>query len=295
MRISDQALTNSEPLFTQFVECMGIIREYHSQAFSMRTEKNLHSETLRVLNQYQHDRTQAAYCLIVNGLVWDAEVIIRVVYETFAKVAFLATASEEQRADLLGEYWDLLGAVYDRQGALKAEAGERLLKRFGSDGSSRVMASLRDQRVYRTDPLEDKRFRKQLEQRWSFSEILTALKSGRLGNARLIEVEALAHIYGMSSHIAHANSRALDLLQDRATRGSDLLQLEIGHVCRMLSDMVSVTSFGLYLSEMSWAGNIKMPDPLATAFRAMSKSTKPFEEQFEASQDSFYSNWPVTE
>lgn len=295
MRISEAALTTSEPLFSQFVECMRMVRDYHVQVFSKKPEKNLHSETLRVLNHYQQDRTQAAYCLIVNGLVWDAEVIIRVAYEAFAKVAFLATASEEQRKDLLCEYWELLGAVYDRQGALKAEAAEGLLKRLGNDGDSRVMASLRDGRVYRTDPLKDKRFRKQLEQRWSFSEILAALKSGRLGNAPLIGIEALAHIYGMSSHFAHANSRALDVLEDRATRDSDLLQLEVGHVCRMLSDMVSITSFGLFLSERSWAGGDEMPDPLAAALRAMSESTKPFQAEFKVSQDGVYGNWPMKE
>ncbi len=293
MRISETALATSEPLFVQFVECMRAIRDYHRQAFAQHPQKNLHSETLRVLNHYQQDRAQAAYCLIVNGLVWDAEVIIRVVYETFAKVAFLATASEEQRDELLHEYWELLGAVYDRQGALKAEASERLLKRFGSHGGSRVMAALRDGRVYRTDPLGDRRFRKQLEQRWSFSEILGALKGGRLGNAPLVGIDALAHIYGMSSHFAHANSRALDLLEDRATRGSDLLQLEVGHLCRMLSDMISITSFSLFLSERSWVGGNKMPEPLSAAFQAMSESTKPFQVEFQASQDGFYSNWPM--
>ncbi|MFW2830391.1 hypothetical protein [Sphingomonas sp. ID0503] len=225
MRISESALATSEPLFEQFVECMRVIRDFHCEAFAKRKQKDLHSETLRVLNHYQQDRTQAAYCLIVNGLVWDAEVVIRVAYETFAKVAFLATASEEQRAELLHEYWELLGAVYDRQTALKAMASEHLLDRFGGHGGSRMMAALRDGSVYRTDPLGDKRFRKQLEQRWSFSEILEALKSGRLGNAPLSGIEALAHIYSMSSHFAHANSRALDLLEDRATRVSDLIQL----------------------------------------------------------------------
>lgn len=293
MRISETALATSEPLFVQFVECMKAIRDYHFQAFVQRPEKSLHSETLRVLNHYQQDRTQAAYCLIVNGLVWDAEVIIRVAYETFAKVAFLATASGEQRDELLHEYWELLGAVYDRQGALKAEASERLLSRFGSQGDSRVMAALRDGRVYKTNPLGDKRFRKQLEQRWSFSEILGALKGGRLGNAPLVGIDALAHIYGMSSHFAHANSRALDLLEDRATRGSDLLHLEVGHICRMLTDMVSITSFSLFLSERSWVDDNKMPEPLAAAFRAMLESTKPFQAGFQASQDDLYNNWPM--
>jgi len=274
---------------------MRTIRDYHFQVFAKRPEKNSYTETLRVLNHFEQDRIRAAYCLIVNGLVWDAEVIIRVVYETFAKVAFLATASEEQRDELLDEYWELLGAVYDRQGALKAEASKRLFDRVGNNGGSRVMAALCDGRVYRTAPLESKSFRKQLEQRWSFSGILEVLKKIRLGNAPLAGIEALAHSYSMSSHFAHANSRALDLLEDRATRGSDLLLLEVGHICRMLNDMISIASFSLFLTERSWAGGNEMPEPLAAASRAMSDSTKPFETEFEASQDGLYSNWPLRE
>jgi hypothetical protein len=295
MQISETALATSKPLFVKFVECMRIIKDYHFQVFTNNPEKTLYSETLRVLNQFQQDRTQAAYCLIVNGLVWDAEVIIRVVYETFAKVAFLATASEEQRPELLHEYWELLGAVYDRQAALKAEPCERLFNCSGRDGSSRVMATLRDNRVYRTDPLGDKRFRKQLEQRWSFSGILEALNSGRHGIIPLIGIEVFAHNYSMSSHVAHANSRALDLLEDRATRGSDLVPLEMGHICRMLSDMVSLTSFSLFLSERSWAGGEKMPAPLAAAVTAMTETIKPFHTEFEISQEGLYSNWPRKE
>jgi len=157
------------------------------------------------------------------------------------------------------------------------------------------MAALRDERIYKVDALGDKRFRKQLEQRWSFSEILTVLKSGRLGSIPLPGIDALTHIYGMSSHFAHANSRALDILEDRATRGSDLLHLEVGHICRMLSDMISLTTFSLFLSERSWAGSIEMPDQLAAAFQEMHESTKPFEAAFNASQDELYSRRAKTE
>lgn len=219
MQISETALATSKPLSIQFVECMRIISGYHSQMFTQNPEETLYSETLRMLNDFQLDRIQAAYCLIANGLVWDAEVIIRVVYETFAKVVFLATAFAEQRQELLHEYWELLGAVYDRQAALKAAPYERLFYRSGSYGSSRVMAALRDKRFYKTDPLENKGFRKELEKRWSFSGILEALNSGRHGTISLSGIEVFARNYSMSSYVAHANSKALDLLEDRAITG----------------------------------------------------------------------------
>ena len=292
MRISQAALDKSEPLFTQFIDCMWAIRRYQAQAFQERyASRDLHSETLRVLTNYGLDRSQAAYCLIVNGLVWDAEIIIRTLYEVFAKTVLLATANENVRDKLLEEYWEVLPAMYDRRGALKAEAAESLAKRFGIDGESRIFALLRDRRLYQVDPIGNRRVRKEVDQRWSFSGIVDALRKGRLASVPLDGVDALAHIYGVSSHLAHASPKAFDLMEDRVTRGDDLLHLEIGHICRMLSDIVSLSSFSIHLSERSWTGSKKMPEALATAFQAMSACTKPFQSEFDQSQDDFYRQW----
>jgi hypothetical protein len=67
----------------------------------------------------------------------------------------------------------------------------------------------------------------------------------------------------------------------------------VGHICRMLSDMVSLTSFSLYLSERSWSGVDRMPAPLAAAFRAISTCIEPFRAEFDESQGGFYQRWSV--
>jgi hypothetical protein len=157
MRISQEALESSEPLFSCFIDSMCAIRSYHADAFNRKfPDRDLFSETLRVLNAYAQDRSQAAYCLIVNGLVWDAEIVIRTIYEVFAKIALLSTAQEAEREQLLEEYWSILAAVYDRAAALKSQPAERLAAKFGTEGDVRTFSMLRDARFYKVDPIFNK-------------------------------------------------------------------------------------------------------------------------------------------
>ena len=268
---------------------MWLIRSYHDLAFERRREsRDLYSETLRVLSVYQQDRTQAAYLLIINGLVWDAEIVIRTLYEAFAKAALLSTAPSERQENLLNEFWETLPAIYDRQAALKAKIAESLAKHHGKRDDARVFAFLRNPKRFKVDPVADKRTRNEIERRWSFSGILEALKRGSLGHERLSWIEALAHMYGVSSHLVHADPKAFDLMEDRSLRGDDLLPLEVGHICRMLSDMVSLTSFSLYLTERSWGGVQVMPAPLKQALDELTAVTAEHQTQFAQSQEEFY-------
>lgn len=270
---------------------MWLIRNYHDLAFQRRREsRDLYSETLRVLSVYEQDRAQAAYLLIINGLVWDAEIVIRTLYEAFAKAALLSTAPTERRDDLLNEFWEMLPAIYDRQGALKAKTAESLAKHHGNREDARVFKFLRNPERFKVDPVADKRTRNEIERRWSFSGILEVLKRGSLGHERLNWIEALAHMYGVSSHLVHADPKAFDLMEDRSLRGDDLLPLEVSHICRMLSDIVYLTSFTLYLNERSWGGVEGMPEPLKQALDGLTKVTAAHREQFAQSQDEFYAN-----
>ena len=292
MRISQSALDKCEPLFAEFIDVMGEIGKYHARSFQDRHDsRDLHSETLRVLVSYELDRSQAAYCLIVNGLVWDAEIIVRALYETVAKILLIATADTKDREDILTEYWEVLPAIYDRKGAQKAQAAENLARRFGSPAEARVFAHLRNPEIYKIDPTGNKRLRREIEQRWSFSGIVDSMRKKKPSEGGLDGIEALSHIYGMSSHLAHASPKALDMMHDRVTRGKDLQALEVAHICRMLSDMTSLACFGAYLCERSWTGVTGMPGLLAVQFKRMHDCTQPYQTDFDRSQDDFYAQW----
>lgn len=291
MRISQEALDECEPLFQGFLAQRDITSLFRSDLFdAIGEDRDLYSETVRVLTHYQSDRALGAYCLLVNGLVWDAEIVLRSFYETAVKVFFLSTASTEIRGGLLTEFWEVLPAIYDAKGAERAKSPEKLARSQGRIDDARIFDFLRRPENFSTEGLGNRQFRKRVEQKWSFSKIVDVLNRDGNGHKRIARIDAMFHNYGMSSHLAHASPRAFDLLEDRSTRGEDLGLLEVGHVGRMLSDIVSLTAFSLYQVQVSLLGDMPMADILVQAYSKMSDLTKPYQEAFQRSQDYLYRN-----
>lgn len=288
MRLSPEALAHCEPHFECLSECLGAINTYARAHFESQKERTSRSETLRVLLNYQNDRCLGTYCLIVNGLIWDAEIVLRTVYEAFSKVLLISLADNDQVEDLLREFWTELAAIYDRKGALKAEKAEEFARKFSSK-DARVFAAFRDERMFDINPSGNKKARKEIEQRWSFSGILDAIGKGEFG--KFVGVEALAHQYGVASHLSHVSPKAFDLLEDRATRGADKLLLEVSHTCRICSDLVSLLSFSAHFATSLSPTEPAVAPVLRDAFEKMSEFIKADRAAFAASQDEFYQSW----
>jgi hypothetical protein len=292
LRISQAALDECEGLFALHVETMKELVAYKGELFhEVADERDLCWQTLSFLTAYQFDRSQAAYCLFVNGLVWDAEIVIRAVYETMAKIGFLGASVPEVRNRLLDEFWNVLPAIYDRQGAQKASPAEKLSTRFGGRDDARVFEHLRNPEIFDVEPKLNRKARKEVEQRWSFSAMIASLSKNTGDHRRLPGIDGLIHIYGMASHLAHASPKAIDLMMDRASRGDDLHCLEVSHVCRMMSDLVSLGCFSLQVCEFALTGNWKMSDKLVLQFERMHQEIKPFSRRFARSQDDFYAQY----
>jgi hypothetical protein len=292
MRISQDALDACEPLFQSFVQEMGVINEFDRDLFdALSPQKSLFCETLRVLNQYGADRCRGAYCLLVNGLVWDAEIVIRTFYEVIAKSLFLATASLERRKILLEEYWEVLPAISDAKGAERAQPPEKLARREGNADDERVFAHFRNPRIFTLEQIGNRKFRSEVEQRWSFSGIIAKLNKPDGDHERIGPIDTLLHGYGMASHLAHANPKAMDLMEDRATRGSDLPLLESSHVARMLSDMLYLSAFSTHRIQVAALVDAPMSKVLIESLDRFSEISKPVKELFSRSQDDFYNEY----
>jgi len=286
MRLSSEALKRCEPHFTCLSECIGQINIFARDAFNRQAEKRSYKgETLRALFLYQSDRCLGAYCLLVNGLIWDAEIVLRSVYEAFAKILLIALADPRQSEELLREFWTELSAIYDRRGALKAEKSEEFSKQFASE-DARIFAGLRDERLFKVAPTGNKKSRKEIEQRWSFAGIVEAIGKGDFG--KFVGIEALSHQYGLASHLSHVSPKAFDLLEDRATRGSNKLLLEVGHTCRICSDIVSLLAFSAHFVTKSEEISDGLAAELKDAFDRMSQSIEADQAAFHSSQDEFY-------
>lgn len=147
--------------------------------FDRAKEKTLASETVRVLNRYQFDRSAAAYTLITYGMVWDAEVIVRAIYETSSKIIFIGAHDPANRDKLIAEYWETLPAIFDRKGASKAEDAEKLRRKFDNNKDDlRIFRHLRNPDIFNIEATGNKRFRDEVERRWSFTEIVKELVRG---------------------------------------------------------------------------------------------------------------------
>jgi hypothetical protein len=292
VRATVDGLSKVTGVLSTFTDCMGDLNDHARNVFDsiQPQDRTLCSETLRVLIRYQFDRCLGAYCLIVNGLVWDGEVVLRVAYEAAAKVLFIAAHSDEAREKLVSEYWEELGSIYDRKGADKARLAERFSRRFDAD-DARIFRHLQNPEIFNLAGSGNKKRRNEVEQRWSFSEIAKELARSSDSHVRVDGFEAMTHIYGMASNLAHASSRALDLMEDRATRADDLHHLEASHICRMLSDMVSLGCFSLAFAARVTTGRLTMSGNLDQIFQNIHQATLQIQEDFDRSQDNYYAKW----
>ncbi len=77
--------------------------------------------TLKKLFAYLASRNQAISFLVSWGYSWDAEIVLRLFYETAAKILFVCYAEDQEKPALIDEFWNKLGSINDRRRARKAE------------------------------------------------------------------------------------------------------------------------------------------------------------------------------
>lgn len=62
------------------------------------------NRTLRMLFGYLCDRGHAVLVLVMNGLDWDSEIILRTYYECFAKILFITLSPPSEQAAIVWEF-----------------------------------------------------------------------------------------------------------------------------------------------------------------------------------------------
>lgn len=200
-------------------------------------------QTLGALGRYFTDRGRALLTLGVRGFDWDADIVLRVMYECAAKIFLLSSVDDEERALLVTEFWHLVPASSDRKTARKAALAQVV---FPDDHPSRdVFALIQDSRMARASQILSKPERRRIESRWSFSAIVDRLAESLIGE----EIRSLLHMYGMQSHLVHVDHAAIDLMYDRALRPTEeLAVLQLSHAARIASDASSLGYFAAYLA-----------------------------------------------
>lgn len=233
---------------------------------------------------YLSSRSQTVSFLASWGYPWDAEIILRSFYETAAKILFLCFAEEGEKPTLVDEFWNKLGPINDRRTARKAALAEKVFD--ANSVSASVFGRLQDGRVFDLETEGSKAERKRLEQKWSFSEIIESLSRCVVAGKSLQEITSLLHIYGMASHLAHADKAAMDLMTDRERK-----ILEAGHLSRIMTDQVSISWFCADALRRHFGSAFANGAELKQAYAQAMEFSGPFADAFDESQREFYARW----
>lgn len=244
--------------------------------------------TLCMLYQYFLDRSGSVVTLLTNRLDWDAEILLRTCYECASKVLRIALAPSHEQVKLVEEFWGPLGESANRKAARKAVFAESVFPKT-CQAPRDVFRLLQDSRVFPTDLGLTREDRRRLEHKWSFSETIDALTECRLKGRKIDNIGSFLHIYGMASHLVHADCKAMDLMTDRTLREPDeLMLLQDAHAARIATDVVSIGAVCTYAVSDCCAGPKGTHDDLQREVDVVLSMGKEISSPFYASQRAFY-------
>ena len=87
--------------------------------------------------------------------------------------------------------------------------------------------------------------RRQLERKWSFNEVGSALANNNVGIKNFDALRyLLSYTYGMGSHLVHQDFSGIQLIHNRLKKDSkDAVSDELAHASRQINDLVIMSSF----------------------------------------------------
>lgn len=267
---------------------LSALRDEIDRTFSNSGEDKEVLQTLKKLFHYMSARSQAVSYLVSSGFPWDAEIILRSFYETSAKIWFICFEAESERSALVQEFWGLYAATHDHKRKHRVGPVRNLSKADGREGSAAIFDGIVNEALFPSTPT-NKRIRKELEQKWSFTEIINALSDSKDEKAKVPDADVLLHMYGQQSHLIHADDAALDLMLDRALRSKDDLPiLEASHAARIMSDQGSLWVSSLAALRHMHGAEKLIPMEIAELWTAQTKRSEVLFNQFFDTQRDFY-------
>ncbi len=179
--------------------------------------------------------TESTLLLASYGQLWDAEVVLRSVFEASMKFAYIVQTHEnfEKRHDDFAEHQFQMALMKDDQKARDLLAALR-------DPNAPAWKPIRDMVLPdgERDHLRgkyDKAARRAVETRWGYAGLLNALTNS--GDKVYEGFAGLAHGYAISSHIGHADYVGVSIPLERDLREPERRNaVHMTHLARLISD-----------------------------------------------------------
>jgi len=245
--------------------------------------------TLKKLVSYFSERSQAIVHLVSFEYTWDAEIVLRSAFETCAKIWFICLQTPTNREVVVNEYWNIYSKIHNRKRLKKAHFSKLLFLSVKEKESLDVISAFEDKSLFPCDDL-NKKERKLIEQKWSFSEIISHLELSHPPDFPMKHVSSLLHGYGVASSLIHADDFALDLMLDRGLRNDqELLILMCAHTARIWSDLVAL--WYISLTALDYRYGIKSTDEgITKVYMDYWSLERPVNDRFNMSQKDYYEN-----
>lgn len=241
--------------------------------------------TLKQLFAYMSERSQAVSYLISSGYAWDAEIVLRPLYEANARIWFICLApNETAREVLVAEFWGEHAEVHNRKRAGRAIAAAAIARSKDAKSDDAILSALADDRTF-TFSKTDRATRKKIEQKWSFTEIVRFLEKNAPDDFDMSAIVGMLHTYGWASHLIHADAAALDLMADRKLRDLDEVAiLSAAHLCRIFSDQASLWLFSTLALAHRFGEREAIGEEVFQKYARVHKLSASISEEFELSQ-----------
>lgn len=195
------------------------------------------------LAKFTMDRLHSVLTLTVNFMIWDAEILLRSAIESLIKLAFICSAeSKDEQKTRLNEYWRDLAEILELKESDQAKKNLSTLPDSEEHKVAFLPIILSEERELELRQKWTKKKRQQLEQKWSFTEILNSLSKNYKGKPEPI-FNLLSYSYRTSSHITHGDETGVLIIQERDSRSVEEQEKAYnGHYLRLLSDILTLST-----------------------------------------------------
>jgi hypothetical protein len=243
----------------------------------------VHRRTLGELLAATARTSESALLLVAWGQLWDAEILVRSVFEGSLKAAYLLQSPgsfEERHRQYSHDLFQI--------GLLKDHAKYAELLRVlpaESDGEWRPFRErlLDDATREEIAAAYPKPTRSSLETRWGFTGLIAGLAQD--ADPLFKRFTGLASSYSMASHVTHVDSIGASIALERDMRSEERRNtLTLAHGVRLLSDIMTCLNMRLAVG-YRFIGH--EPAPVLRAASAM--------ENLRASFGAVYEDWMRTE
>lgn len=190
-----------------------------------------------------HSTSESILILLLNGGIFDADVLLRTVMEGTIKYCYLMTGTKEERLQKYNEYKISLTSIDKIEDHKKALNAVEILKRFSKNSTKPFEAYLlSDEEFIELQKQYPRKLQNELKREWGYSSLLRKLAEND------IEYEAQLGTlitYAATSHLCHYDWTGVYTREEHIMGvGNDETELlDIGHTCRIMSNVLSMELF----------------------------------------------------